>query len=107
MCAGRLIYNISKNGVSGDWYWEVITPEGDIMARGLAATSTRARADAVLDTLPTARPVPIQRTCVEFERFSSPPCRVVFARAASGRSYNAALQLRELHAGMSLIWNPI
>jgi hypothetical protein len=44
----RLIYNVSQNGISGDWYWEVITPERDIMARGLATTSTQARADAVV-----------------------------------------------------------
>ena len=64
-CADRLIYNVSKNGLSGDWYWEVITPERDIMARGLATTSTQARADAVFGRggghNPTARPVPIQR----------------------------------------------
>jgi hypothetical protein len=48
MCASELVYYVSKNGISGDWYWEVMTPEGDIMARGLAATSTQARADAVV-----------------------------------------------------------
>jgi len=48
MCASELVYNVSKNGISHDWYWEVITPDGDIMARGLAATSTQARADAVV-----------------------------------------------------------
>jgi hypothetical protein len=32
---------------SGDWYWEVITPERESMARGLALSSAQARADAV------------------------------------------------------------
>jgi hypothetical protein len=44
----ELVYNVSNNGTSGDWYWEVITPEREIMARGLASTSAQARADAVM-----------------------------------------------------------
>jgi hypothetical protein len=39
-------YNISSNGAAGDWYWEV-TSRGEIITRGLAATQTLARADAM------------------------------------------------------------
>jgi hypothetical protein len=42
-----LFYNVSPNGPNGDWSWEVITPERDIMARGLAPNRTQARAAAV------------------------------------------------------------
>jgi hypothetical protein len=38
-------YNISPNGVAGDWYWEV-SCGGYIVARGLAASRELARADA-------------------------------------------------------------
>jgi hypothetical protein len=41
-----LIYNISPNGTAGDWYWDVRC-DGCIIARGLAATRTQARADAI------------------------------------------------------------
>jgi hypothetical protein len=39
-------YNISPNGACGDWYWEVMC-DGDIVARGLAATPVEARVDAI------------------------------------------------------------
>ena len=39
-------YNISSNGATGDWYWEV-TSRGEIITRGLAATEALARADAM------------------------------------------------------------
>jgi hypothetical protein len=39
-------YNVSSNGVAGDWYWE-FTCHGEIIARGLAATEALARADAM------------------------------------------------------------
>jgi hypothetical protein len=42
-------YNISPNGTCGDWYWEVMR-SGDIVARGLAATPVKARADAMRST---------------------------------------------------------
>jgi hypothetical protein len=43
----KLVYNVSNNGGNGGWYWEVITPEREIMARGLASSSAQARADAL------------------------------------------------------------
>jgi hypothetical protein len=43
----KLVYNVSNNGANGDWYWEVITPEREIMARGMASSSAQARADAL------------------------------------------------------------
>jgi hypothetical protein len=39
-------YNISRNGSAGDWYWEVIS-DRKIIERGLAPTSTQARAEAI------------------------------------------------------------
>jgi hypothetical protein len=48
MCgSSKLVYNVSRNGANGDWYWEVITPERDIMARGLASSSAEARTEAM------------------------------------------------------------
>ena len=44
----HLRYDISHNGGNGDWYWEVTTPEREIVARALAPTSVQARADAVI-----------------------------------------------------------
>jgi hypothetical protein len=41
-----LFYNVSANGLVGDWYWEVIS-DRNIIARGVAATRVRARADAL------------------------------------------------------------
>jgi hypothetical protein len=43
---GGLSYNVSRNGHAGDWYWEVIS-ERKVIARGLAATSAQARAEAL------------------------------------------------------------
>jgi hypothetical protein len=43
-------YNISSNGAPGDWYWEV-THHGEIIARGLAATASLARVDAIKTAL--------------------------------------------------------
>jgi hypothetical protein len=40
-----LSYSVSANGPAGDWYWEVIA-DRNIIARGLAPTRVRARADA-------------------------------------------------------------
>ena len=42
----RFTYNISPNGLAGDWYWEVAFNR-QIIARGLAPTMEQARADAV------------------------------------------------------------
>jgi hypothetical protein len=42
----RLSYKVCQNGHAGDWYWEVIS-EREVIARGLAATSAQARADAL------------------------------------------------------------
>jgi hypothetical protein len=39
-------YRVSRNGSAGDWYWEVLS-NGEVIARGLAATSSQARAQAV------------------------------------------------------------
>jgi len=41
-----LSYTVSANGPGGDWYWEV-SSDRNIIARGLAPTSVRARADAL------------------------------------------------------------
>jgi hypothetical protein len=41
-----LSYRVSRNGLAGDWYWEVIS-DRKIIGRGLAPTSTQARAQAV------------------------------------------------------------
>jgi hypothetical protein len=41
-----LFYTVSANGPAGDWYWEVIS-DRNIIARGLAPTKVRARADAL------------------------------------------------------------
>jgi hypothetical protein len=50
-------YNVSSNGAPGDWYWEV-TSHGEIIARGLAATETLARADAMRAALSHVDPRP-------------------------------------------------
>ena len=39
-------YRVSRNGSAGDWYWEVLS-DGEVIARGLAATSSKARAGAL------------------------------------------------------------
>ena len=41
-----LSYRVSRNGSAGDWYWEVIS-DRKIIDRGLAPTSTQARAEAI------------------------------------------------------------
>jgi hypothetical protein len=41
-----LSYRVSRNGSAGDWYWEIISDE-KIIGRGLAPTSTQARAQAL------------------------------------------------------------
>jgi hypothetical protein len=41
-----LAYRVCPNGRAGNWYWEVIR-RGAIVARGLAPTRVRARADAI------------------------------------------------------------
>jgi len=41
-----LSYSVSANGPAGGWYWEVIA-DRNIIARGLAPTRVRARADAL------------------------------------------------------------
>jgi len=41
-----LFYRVSANGAAGDWYWEVIS-DRNVIARGLAPTGVRARADAL------------------------------------------------------------
>ena len=46
-----LSYNVSSNGAAADWYWEV-SSQGDIVARGLAPTRVRARADAITAAAP-------------------------------------------------------
>ena len=50
-------YNVSSNGAAGDWYWEA-TNRGEIIARGLAATATLARADAMRAALSHLDPRP-------------------------------------------------
>lgn len=39
-------YKVSRNGSADDWYWEVIS-DRNIIARGLAPTRVRARAEAM------------------------------------------------------------
>jgi hypothetical protein len=39
-------YRVVPNGSAGDWYWEVLS-DGEVIARGLAATSSQARAQAL------------------------------------------------------------
>jgi hypothetical protein len=39
-------YRVSRNGSAGDWYWEVLS-DGEVIARGLAATNSKARAGAL------------------------------------------------------------
>jgi hypothetical protein len=39
-------YRVLRNGSAGDWYWEVLS-DGEVIARGLAATSSQARAGAL------------------------------------------------------------
>jgi hypothetical protein len=39
-------YRVLRNGSAGDWYWEVLS-DGEVIARGLAATSSQARAQAL------------------------------------------------------------
>jgi hypothetical protein len=53
----RFSYNISPNGVAGDWYWEV-SRGGYIVARGLAATERLARADAMSTAISHVDPRP-------------------------------------------------
>ena len=43
--AERVKVHISTNGKAG-WYWEVQTPEREIVARGIADTEDQARAAA-------------------------------------------------------------
>jgi hypothetical protein len=40
-------FRVSPNGGAEEWYWE-ITCDGTIVARGLAPTRVRARADAIV-----------------------------------------------------------
>jgi hypothetical protein len=40
-------FRVSPNGGTEEWYWE-ITCDGTIVARGLAPTRVRARADAIV-----------------------------------------------------------
>ena len=44
-------YKVSQNGRAGNWYWEV-SCRGSIVARGLAHTRVRARADAITAAAP-------------------------------------------------------
>ena len=39
-------YRVSRNGLSGDWYWELIS-DRKIIDRGLAPTRAQARAQAM------------------------------------------------------------
>jgi hypothetical protein len=39
-------YRVLRNGSASDWYWEVLS-DGEVIARGLAATSSQARAQAL------------------------------------------------------------
>ena len=55
--ASSYTYNVSSNGVTGGWYWEA-TNRGEIIARGLAATETLARADAIRAALSHVDPRP-------------------------------------------------
>jgi len=55
--ASSYTYNVSLNGATGDWYWEA-TNRGEIIARGLAATETLARADAMRAALSHVDPRP-------------------------------------------------
>jgi hypothetical protein len=41
-----LQYRILPNNSSG-WYWEVVTPDREVIARGLAETHAQARTDAM------------------------------------------------------------
>jgi hypothetical protein len=48
MCgSSKLTYNISNNCSDTSWYWEVIAPDHEILARGLASSSAEARAEAI------------------------------------------------------------
>ena len=55
--ASSYTYNVSSNGAAGDWYWEA-TNRGEIIARGLAATATLARAAAMRAALSHLDPRP-------------------------------------------------
>ena len=55
--ASSYTYNVSSNGVAGDWYWE-ITNRGEIIARGLAITEALARAEAMRAALSHVDPRP-------------------------------------------------
>jgi hypothetical protein len=44
-------YRVLRNGSAGDWYWEVLS-DGEVIARGLAATSSQARAQALKAAVP-------------------------------------------------------
>ena len=50
-------YNISSNGAAGDWYWDV-TWDGEVIARGLAATEALARAEAMAAAVSDVVPAP-------------------------------------------------
>jgi hypothetical protein len=39
-------YRVLRNGSAGDWYWELLS-DGEVIARGLAATRSQARAQAL------------------------------------------------------------
>ena len=45
---------IMQNGTA--WYWEVITQDGEVLARGIADTQAQARADADKATRSDDRP---------------------------------------------------
>ena len=55
--ASSYTYNVLSNGAAGDWYWEA-TNRGEIIARGLAATATLARTDAMRAALSHVDPRP-------------------------------------------------
>jgi hypothetical protein len=46
MSSEFLQYRILPNNGSG-WYWEVVTPDREVIARGVADTHAQARTDAM------------------------------------------------------------
>jgi hypothetical protein len=46
MTRSSLTYNVSPNGSSGNWYWEV-QASGEVVARGLALNHIMARVEAM------------------------------------------------------------
>jgi hypothetical protein len=54
-----LEYRILPNNGSG-WYWELVSPDREVIARGLADTHAQARVDAMIAGIVRQRTEPVE-----------------------------------------------